>query len=75
MLFCGLAFTSCSGMKDYSGTRKFEKRVFNLKRRLTDQEKIEKEDIERRKKSQIITKEEIEAKNKFDGGFEYFFCS
>ena len=70
-LFIGIVFTSCSGTKCYSGIRKFEKRAFNPKRKLTDQQKLEQAEIERRQKSQIRTKEEIEAKNRFDGGLQY----
>jgi len=69
-LLLGIAFTSCIGSRNYSGMRKFEKRAFNPKRKLTKQEKKEEVEINRRKKSQIRSKEEIAAKKKFERGLK-----
>lgn len=67
-LLLGISFTSCNGLKYSYNSRKFEKRAFNPKRKLTKQEQKDEVDINRRKKSQIRSKEEIAAKRKFEGG-------
>lgn len=70
ILLLGISSTSCSGSRYFSSSRKFEKRAFNPKRKLTKQERKEEAEINRRKKSQIRSREEIEAKRKFERGQE-----
>ncbi|MEA1896758.1 MAG: hypothetical protein U9N53_03755 [Bacteroidota bacterium] len=69
-LLLGVAFTSCNGLKYSYNSRKFEKRAFNPTRKLTKQEQKEEMEINRRKKSQIRSREEIAAKRKFAGELE-----